>query len=825
MSGIDAVTGQARAIRELLGWVSSPRRFVQLTAMLSGPSGSGKTWVAQQLAEVVPEEVTCVFASGDRGNASRPYAPFSEAMLSVRRRSFLAEAIPQVARMVPHVGGFMHFLLDYMLTRREAEQARTAFLLDETDREILLRLERLVGSGRLLLILDDLQWWDDKSIVLVQLMLSGQVNDLFPFTKDAVYLALTTPGQIAVASAYDSLRERFTPFEVSVSYCDEQDFGAVLLGLGLRNALPGKVARDLYEITRGHLAVARLLVDNLNQSADVEEFLGEKDFERFCERVVESRLRSAGAEVPALRDILSQAAVIGLSFTQKELECIAQEHARQLLKCVRAAKQLRLFDEHGATLTFIHELYPRVLKTRDPDESRELNRRFAVCLLRIRPADYWARARHQYDAGDLSAAHVTEIHGALAEVRDGRVGQLSREYPVESIHESLHRFHGEISAMYLAYQAAQYADVIRMAEFVEPTLPSSLRAETDYLVALCKTKSLSHSERESAAKLLERWWSMLEVEPELWSRLALARIITLGQMGDRLAMDSVARELIEQLERHVDYDSGARRIYARLALRADLLYHPEVAERRLADAVKYFGPFAAGIAARDPLCYYLALVNLTGNQIALSKYASAQEAASRCEAYIQAVQGTIDAIRFPRLDVLANNSAMSAYRAGIVSAAGAAELMRSAIEATPRSNDLPLLESNWVGYATIAGTAHDLWTLESWFERLFGGDYEPYYTFFVGNNLAASYLARGDLDLARKRWRDVASIIGRLDDRVRAQMASRQARLDSALRSEDCTFDACEGAIRSHVEDALGRAWDHYSHVVLLSELQIWSDG
>ncbi|HTD36088.1 MAG TPA: AAA family ATPase [Candidatus Limnocylindrales bacterium] len=826
MSNIAALTGQARAVRELLGWVTSSRTFVQPTALLSGPSGSGKTWVAEQLADLAPDTVACVFTSGDKSNTARPYTPFSAATMSVRRASFAADAIPEIARAAdPRFGSLTQFLLKYMLTRTESEKVRRSFLLDDTEREILLRLERLAGGNRLLLVLDDLQWWDDKSIGLVKLMLSPQWNEAFPFLADTVYLALTTPGQESASAAYEGLLERFTSFETTLTYCERNDFNAILIGLGLRKALPPNVARDLYEISRGHLAVARLLVEDLNHSVDIEELLAERDFERFTERVIVGRLRSAAGDAPALREVLSYAAIIGRSFSQKELECLAHEFARQFLKCVRAAKELRLFVERGPMLTFVHELYPRVLKLRDPDESRELNRRFTQCLLRIRPGDYAARARHLHDAGDFIAAHVTEIHGVLADVRDGRLGRLTHEYPDESRHESLNRFHAEISAMYRAYHEARYSDVIRMAEFIDPTLPASLRAETDYLVALCRTKSLSHAERKRAASLLEQWWHMLDVEPELWARLALARIITLGQMGERDGMDAVARELIEQLEQHVDYDFGAQRIYARLALRADLLYRPDVAERRLAEVVRYFGPSASGIMARDPLGYYLALTNFTGNQIALSKYESARDSAERCEAYVQSVEGTIDAIQFPRLDVLANNSVLSAYRSVHMSAATAADSLRTVIQAAPRSNDLPLLVSNRVGFDVLSGVAVDVSALEAEFGHLINGDFEAYYTFFTGNNLAAAYLMSSDVVAARRVWSQIAPLVGQLDERVREYMTWRQLRLDGALRIADCTLEQCEAAIRADVADAVGPSWDHYSHVVLLSELQIWSDG
>ena len=824
MSDVAAVTGQARAIRELLGWASSSQTFVEQTAVLSGPSGSGKTWVAQQLAELVPGTITCVFASGEKSNATRDYFPFSSATMSVPRRSFAAVAIPEVARMVPQVGGLMHFLLDYMLTRKESEQSRKAFSLQEADREILLRLERLAGHGRLLLILDDLQWWDDKSIALVQLMLSNRVNEMFPFLNDTAYLALTTTGQTPTSRSYLDLRERFTSQEVRVGYCDADDYGTILIGLGLHTAIRNTVARELYEITRGHLAIARQLVDYLNNSSDIDDLLKHKDFDGFCARVLDARVRTA-SEGPALRDVLSCAAVIGLSFSRDELECLAHDYIRVLLKCVHAAKELHLFEEDDSTLRFMHEVYPRVLKTRDPDEKRDLNRRFAQCLLRLRPADYRARARHQRDAGDVFTAHVTEIHGLLADVREGRLGQLSHEYPTGTRHDSLTRFHSLMQEMYAAYQDGSYPEVIQAGRFVDSTLPRSLRAEADYLIALCKTKSLSSAERTEAVKLLERWSAMRDQEPELWGRLTLVRIITLGQIGLNDAMRSVTEEFIEQLDRRAEYDTGAVRMANRLNLRADLLYAPEIAAERLRDAVSYFGPSAAGIAARDPLGYYLALTNLVGNQIVLGNYAVAYDTASACERYIQGVQGTVDDVRFPRPDVLANNSIMSAYRANRVPASEATAFMRSAITSSPRSNDLPLLESNHAGYCLLAGAFPDPSTLEVWFTRLSAGDYETYYTFFVGNNLAAMYLAGGDANAARQRWKQVGALIEMLDERVRPYMSVRQMRLNFELASPGCTMESCERALRSYPSDAVGPSWDHYSHVVLLSELQIWSDG
>jgi AAA ATPase-like protein len=825
MGDIAAVTGQRTAVRDLVAWAASARVHVEPVAVLSGPSGCGKTWVAHQVAEMLPDDVTCAFASGDRSNANRDYLPFASATMSVVRQSFVASAIPEVGRSIPHFGGIVGFLLQYIVNRRETEQSRRSFTLDQSDREILLRLDRIAARGRLLLVLDDLQWWDERSIGLAQLMISGRVNDMFPFLNNTAYLALTTTGQAATSTSYDELRKTFTGPEIQLGYCDESDFGAVLQGLGLRMALRHDTTRELYRITRGHLAIARQLVDYLNRSQSADDLLLLKTFEQFCHQILDARVSSVGPEASILREILSCAATIGMAFSRRELECIANDYRPQVLKCIRAAKALNLFEEYDSNLRFLHELYPRVLKTQDLDESRDLHSRFAKCLQRIRPGDYRSRARHHLEAEESIHAHVCEIHALLADLREGRAIHAIQQYPDQPRHDSLRAFYSLMQQVYAAFGNGEYERAIALGRTVDETLPLALRAECDWVIASSQTRLLSSAERENAAKLLERWAGLAREEPELWSRLALARVVALGQMNADSATKAATEHLLQHLSAREDYDVGAERMMNRIKLRADLLYETDVAHYRLREARSYFGPPTAAAPSRDPLCYYLALLNLSGNEIMLGRYSDACETAAACKLYIESVQGTIDDIRFPRPDVLANNTVLSAYRAGRMPAHEAAAYMESILATSPMSNDSPLMQSNRVALSVAAGELADPSLLEIWFERLSSKDYEPYFVYFVGNNLAATWLALGDVQAARKYWQRIAPLVGALEFQLMPHMSIRHARLTQMLLSDDSTLEICERTLRASTADAVGPTWDHHAHVFLLSELQLWSEG
>lgn len=825
MSDIDAITGQRTAARDLVTWAASVRTHIEPGAVLSGPSGCGKTWVANEVAEMLPHDMTCIIASGDKSNAKRDYLPFAAATMSVVRQSFIAAAMPEVARSIPHFGGIVGFVLQYIVNRHDTDQARRSFSLDPSDREILLRLDRVAGRGRLLIVLDDLQWWDEKSIGLVLLMISGRVNDMFPFLNNTAYLALTTTGQVATSPSYDALRPMFTGPEVRLGYCDESDFATVLAGLGLRMALRQDTARALYRITRGHLAIARQLVDYMNRSQTVDELLSLKSFEQFCERILDARVSGVGSEAPMLRDVLSCAAAIGMAFSKRELECIASDYKPYVLKCIRAAKALNLFEERDSTLRFIHELFPRVLGTRDRDESKDLHSRFAKCLRHLRPGDYRSRTRHHREADEMIDAHTCEIQAFLADLREGRTPHAVDDYPATSRHDSLRVFRALMERIYVAFQHGEYERAVSLGKAVDETLPPPLRAECDSVIASSKTRLLSEKDREEAAKLLERWTGLSGEEPELWSRLALARIVALGQMNADTATKTATEHLLEHLSARESYDIGAERMMNRIKLRADLLYETDVAHYRLREAMSYFGPPTAGSAARDPLCYYLALLNLVGNEIMLGRYDDACATAAACKLYMEGVQGTTDDIRFPRPDVFANNTVLSAYRSGRISAREASAFMESIIATSPSSNDSPLMHSNRVAYAVAAGEVVGPELLEDRFAKLMSRDYEPYFVYFVGNNLAATWLAIGNVPVAREYWRRIAPLVDRLEFQLIPHMPVRHARLTQMLRSDDCTLESCETTLRSFTADAVGPTWDHHAHVFLLSELQLWAEG
>ena len=825
MSDIASLTGQHSAIRDLVTWAGSARTNLDPTAVLSGPSGCGKTWVAEQVADLLPDDTTIIFARGDRNNTRRDYLPFLAATMFVSRQPLGAALLPEAAKVVPHIGSIIGFVLQYIVNRRETEQARRGFLLDAAEREVLLRLERLAGRRRHLLVLDDLQWWDEKSIALAQLMLSGRVNDLFPFLNEATYLALVTTGQRPASPSYESLYGYFRGLETSLHYCDEANFGVILVSLGLRTALDDSIARELYRITRGHLALAKQLVDYLNRVNRPEELLAHKVFEDFCKRVLDARVETMAGDAPMLRDVLTCAAAIGFTFSKTELECLARDSAPDIMKCIRAAKNLELLEQRDSTFRFLHELFRQVLTSHDEDENRDLHSRFAKCLQKLRPGDYSSRAQHHYDAEEWTNAHICEIHARLADMREGRDPAAIYTYPSDTKHDTLEVAYSLIEEIYRAFEAGDYAGSVTIFRNLDETLPPSVQAEAACIVASCKTRLLSRRERLEAVALVQRWWSLADDEPELWSRLAMAKVVALGQMELEPDTEIATKELIDRLSVREPYDDGAERMINRIKLRADMLYETDVAHHRLQEAKRYFGPAIGGIAARDPLCYYLALINLLANQIMLARYADACDTAAACKEYMERVRGTLDDIRFPRVDVLGNNTALSGYRARRMSASEAAAFLEDVMAASPPSNDSPLMRSNWAAFSVAAGVRPDPTWLKPRFEELMGDDFEAYFVYFVGNNLAAIHLALGNLQEASQVWQRLDGVVGGIDLPIRREMALRHARLRKFVAKPDATLEGAESLLRVSTADAVAPTWDHHAHVFLLSELNLWAEG
>jgi hypothetical protein len=164
MAGLEAELGDLRAA---LAGAEGGRRL----ALVEGAAGSGKTRLVSELAgEAHAGGAIVLLGRGSEGLA-KPYLPFVEAFGDCVERlspELLAGSpeLAELSRLVPEAGE----LLGPSSPRGESPASKQFFLFRSA-----LSLLRLVSSDApLLLVLEDLHWADESTLLMLQYLLTGR---------------------------------------------------------------------------------------------------------------------------------------------------------------------------------------------------------------------------------------------------------------------------------------------------------------------------------------------------------------------------------------------------------------------------------------------------------------------------------------------------------------------------------------------------------------------------------------------------------------------------------------------------------------------------
>ena len=390
--------------------------------MIGGEPGVGKTRLAEELmVEAQARDVQVFVGHSYEAEGAAPYVAFVEILEAALERAPSPQAFRQdlgdeaaeVAKLLPKLRRLCADIPAPL--ELPAEQERR--LLFNSLREVIART---AGRRPLLVILDDLQWADDPTLLFVE-HLAERLGEL-PVLVVATYRDTEVDVGRPLAGTFESLRRRHLALWMPLRRLPE-DSVAELLGALAGQAAPPELVRVVFSETEGnpffleevyrYLAEEGRLFDAHGQfRTDLE--IGELDVPAGVRLVVGRRLARLGE---GAQRILATAAVAGRAFSVELLETMGEDDPDSLLDAIESAERARLIvpapDPSGEDrFIFAHELIRQTLVT---DLSLTRRRR-----LHARVAD--AIARHYAAAVDEHAAaiahHLTEAEADPSRVFD-----------------------------------------------------------------------------------------------------------------------------------------------------------------------------------------------------------------------------------------------------------------------------------------------------------------------------------------------------------------------------------------------------------------------
>jgi hypothetical protein len=795
--------------------------------LIQGPPGVGKSWLAQGIGGLWDEDGgSTIVAQGDRLHSDAPFYALDNAIAGVSRALRSAGAdLARVSRAgergLGTAGIFTSTIQLALRLRPERQRARKLYL-GEAEQGILFELERFAGGRPLLLIADNLHWWDAESLGLLGRFRQSRMTEAFPFLADMRVIAVQTPEpyqQTAHPVARDALLASETVHEHNLESVPRGSFAEVLVALGAPPDRASETADLIYDFTGGHLALADQAAKRLRDE-ETALLLPAADAEEFLEQLLTARIRALGLVGSAALALLQIAAILGLAFRREEIVCAFEGEASEALHLLRICRDEHILDLSEDAGHFVHDLFREYFRDTGVLDTTRIHETVADCLRRLRPGEYELRCRHARDADWGREASALAVQAALAAQRDGREWATLPDHVFELIEKSGMTPVVETFAIALAHlDASRWEECQAALDTLPRKLPRPLVAEADYLRATCLNNTRSVEDRDRGRALAEAWEDFETEEPEVGVRLMHARLFALTLIVDKGPGRALEGKIRQALSQRADFDQAAEDAIYTLERCAASLHEPETALRRTRDAVRHHEPRAGRSVIRRPVEYFRCLVNFGAELLTNAQYTEAQEVHKRIERLVaEYAPGT-----FPRLDWARTNGLVVEYRLGAVTPAEAAALQREIIATHQVPGDPFYSENALAVYLALAGAGAEALRvfdgLEAALQRLSRPEDSTVY--LVHANRCVTRYVSGKPDSAYAEWMELAEAVERIPYVTRKYLIPRHALLGEVMRNRAATtpleFDVC----LLH-DERFGPLWDQVGRGFRLPEVEWW---
>jgi tetratricopeptide (TPR) repeat protein len=380
--------------------------------LIEGEPGMGKTRLAEEiLLEAQRRELLCFIGHAYEGEGTAPYTPFVETLEYAARalpddlfRKALGDSASEVARIMPKLRRLYPDIPPPV--ELPAEQQRR--YLFNSYREFV---ERGTLVSPLVVLLDDLQWADEPSLLLLE-HLARHV----PTQRTLIigtYRDLESEVSPALARTLANLTRQRLAQRIRIRPLEEDSVRDLLAGLGGDDP-PGEVVRMIQRETEGNPFFIEEVFRDLEEQGQLFEAdgrwrkgsaVGRLAVPESVRLVISRRLERVGDDVQSL---LTAGGVVGRGFDHRTIAALEVLSPEALIDALEEAEAAHLIHSEpvgrGTRYRFSHELIRSTLVGRlSVPRRRQLHGRIAGALqvvhgdrLEDHAADY---SHHLYESG------------------------------------------------------------------------------------------------------------------------------------------------------------------------------------------------------------------------------------------------------------------------------------------------------------------------------------------------------------------------------------------------------------------------------------------
>ena len=799
---IAKLTGQDKNAHEVLYQMNQSTSAI---FQIIGECGSGKRTLADRIAELWQEQTQGIVIKLMPPLQSIPddYSVFKnfivqENMHAKRYINIFQESLKDI----PYIGNSVSAMVKEIISFQH-DKEKMQGTLSENEQYVISRIKKHCQKRKLLLVCSELDEWDLKSKNLICNIMGYKL-----LGGEATYFIATTK-----ASNDFELVNATKKYLHSIA-CDRISEAVHFFAPQLQ--LDKKTIVEFDALTNGNLELIKELA---NMYSAPQSFL----YTNYLQ-IIKENLANCSSNADELIQLLNEMAFIGFTTDLRLIKLFSQIPTKSFDDILAEAIKLSYLTKDANLISFVKRYVFTILeKNKYKDVHYYIN--LCKCINQLYPTRYDLRMRYAWH-GNLT--YEAENLCFLFLIKYYRENNIF--YPLSvNVQEQLQKnnnylFYRGLCDAYKAYKQKHYSS----AEQILSKLYSSskeFRFEKEYLISLITTnKYCSVDEFNERIDVLNSY--ITEDFKKDYPEMYLRALMMLAEFYSEVQNLDLAKKSIKKIgEIFFNYsltDKQIQRYEHCFKLKANAFYKIEIASKYTQTAYDYFKePENMQFNISD---YYLSLLNHAANLIVLSKNADAQKLLEeaceivRSNAFLEQIHK----------DILLNNLLINEYYLGYCPVEECISVYEELIQYNLDSADNLLVKNNYLVFVALKGDLRNALQLsESLYNHVrYNDDVDEYYRFYVLNNYCILSWLNDKPESAKSIWDEAKSLVPWPQDKAyfKARVAHISELLDTVSPNQLLKEANWNTYLYHKNSNVVGNAWRFWSNILLLSELQIWSD-
>ena len=801
--------------------------------MIGGVSGTGKSFLLSCIESKNKNTATIYKLEGDYYLRSRDFYPFLKFINSmylndktIVQKKIIEDGVKnttnELGSLSPLGNDFLSACITELSTINKKKRELYNFIFDKEELDILFPLEYFCKKEKnIIFLIDDLQYWDKKSLRLLYTLIQQQGNE-YVFLRNSQFVG-------AINIDYPNYEEELNGIinlagkqVYDLDVADKNNYKVILKQLGLAITLNDDLVEALYSITGGNLQLSSDIVLLLNDETEVENTIRKIISDKNLGHLLIERLSKISENGVMVNETLKYASLFGSSFYYHDLENVLEKDESYIRNLIETAQSFCLVNGASNGASFIHELIREAYKNETKENKIKYYTGYAKCLKMLYPGNYKERAESLKDAGEYEKASLVYILEFLKQLRINNscsqdlYKELDLPYYLSDYVLSMER-------AYNFFYSDRYDNCLLELESIEDIVPSILLAEKYYLMSITLSKWLDTTSRKRAVKCIEPFlvMSIIDDEIEVWERIVSAYIIACVHNNDCDKAREYESKLQSSIGRRINFDIDASYKLNIIRRKASSLYPPQQAFIWTKKSKNFFAPKEKESLPLDPIEYYMSLNNYLATSLMAGKYNLVTEETAELISLPQKIKY----LKFPRFEMPLNNAILIFYLNHKITVDEARERFQQIIDTynVEDSTGVIIKVNSAIFYGLSGDFSEALKILETLYDKIkFIENLEFYYKYLVEVNLRVLQYLNGDKESIETLGNIQKECATKGEEYLEAHV---KCVIDFTKQEEKISPLSWYHTEMVNSKMKHDDCWKYYGHKYLFGELEFWSES